>query len=131
MAMTNGSPKGKEHPENTSDANVESGVEQTFPASDPVAHTTAQGSRAVPPEKMMPATGARAPGHDDTTLSLRFPDSEAAKLALEAAVREGPIDRRCATIDLDDDRVTMRLEVPRADRDRISGLLRKHGGTEA
>lgn len=131
MAMTTSSPKGKEHPEQTSDANVESGVEQTFPASDPVSSTASQGSRAVPLEEMMPATGARTPGHDDTTLSLRFPDSEAAKLALEAAVREGPIDRRCATIDLDDDRVTMRLEVPRADRDRIGGLLRKHGGMEA
>ncbi|RAI60626.1 hypothetical protein [Roseicella frigidaeris] len=131
MATTTPNPKDREHPEHTSEANVEHGVEQTFPASDPVASTTSQGSRAVPPEKMMPAQGAPTPGHDDVTLSLRFPDSEKAKLALEAAVREGPIDRRCATIDLDDDRVTMRLEVPRADRDRIDGLLRKHGGMEA
>ena len=62
---------------------------------------------------------------------MRFPDSETAKLALEAAVREGPIDRRCAAIDLDDDRVTMRLEVPRADRERLDGLLRKHGAMDA
>ena len=55
------------------------------------------------------------PCDDGVTLSMRFPDSETAKLALEAAVREGPIDRRCAEIDLDDDRVTMRLEVPEAD----------------
>ena len=65
------------------------------------------------------------------TLSLRFPDGEAAKLALEAAVREGPVDRRCATIDLKDDRVTMRLEVPSTDREWVDGLLRKHGGREA
>ncbi|MCB4821226.1 hypothetical protein [Roseicella aerolata] len=132
MATQTRNPKGTEHPENTSDANVESGVEQTFPASDPVAYTTDQGSRAVPPESMMDPKGSKpAPCDDGVTLSLRFPDSETAKLALEAAVREGPIDRRCAEIDLDDDRVTMRLEVPRADRERLDGLLRKHGGMEA
>ncbi|HKQ02432.1 MAG TPA: hypothetical protein VJ735_19095 [Actinomycetes bacterium] len=46
-------------------------------------------------------------------------------------MREGPIDRRCAEIALDDDRVTMRLEVPRAERDRLDGLLRKHGAMDA
>ena len=46
-------------------------------------------------------------------------------------MREGPIDRRCATIDLGDNRVTMRLEVPRTDRERVDGLLRKHGAMEA
>ena len=122
---------GADRPEHTSDANVESGVEGTFPASDPVANTASQGSRAVPAEQMMQGSGAK-PSHDDSvTLSLRFPDSESAKLALESAVRDGPVDRRCAQIDLDDDRVTMRLDVPRADRDRIDGLLRKHGATEA
>jgi hypothetical protein len=132
MATQTRNPKGNEHPENTSDANVESGVEQTFPASDPVSYTTDQGSRAVPPESMMDPQGSKPePCDDGVTLSLRFPDSETAKLALEAAVREGPIDRRCAEIDLDDDRVTMRLEVPRADRERLDGLLRKHGGMES
>ena len=120
-----------EHPRNTSDANVESGVEGTFPASDPVSSTASQGSRAVPPEQMMQGHGTK-PAHDDSvTLSLRFPDSESAKLALESAVREGPVDRRCARIDMDDDRVTMRLEVPRVDRERIDGLLRKHGAMES
>lgn len=123
---------GSERPENTPDANVESGVEQTFPASDPVAATAGQGSRAVPPETMLHEKGSKpTPCDDGVTLSLRFPDSESAKLALEAAVREGPIDRRCAEIDLDDDRVTMRLEVPRVDRQRLDGLLRKHGGMDA
>jgi hypothetical protein len=121
-----------DRPENTSDANVESGVEQTFPASDPVAATAGQGSRAVPAEAMLHETGSKpTPCDDGVTLSLRFPDSETAKLALEAAVREGPIDRRCAEVTLDDDRVMMRLEVPRADRERLDGLLRKHGAMEA
>ncbi|MBK1661119.1 hypothetical protein [Paracraurococcus ruber] len=123
---------GTTRPEHTSDANVETGVEQTFPASDPVAHTTSQGSRAVAPETMMQPKDSRpAPSVDGVTLSLRFPDSETAKLALEAVVREGPIDRRSADIALDDDRVMMRLEVPRADRERLDGLLKKHGGMEA
>ena len=120
------------HPQQTSDAQVESGVEQTFPASDPVAFTTSQGSRAERPEAMMEQQGSKpTPCDDGVTLSMRFPDSETAKLALEAAVREGPIDRRCAEIALDDDRVMMRLEVPRVDRERLDGLLRKHGAMEA
>ncbi|TCZ54663.1 hypothetical protein [Roseicella aquatilis] len=132
MATQTRPQQGSEHPEHTSDRNVEAGVEQTFPASDPVAFTASQGSRAVPPQQMMEDSSDKpAPADDAVTLSMRFSDSEAAKLALEAAVREGPIDRRCATIDLDDDRVTMRLDVPRAERDRMDGLLRKHGGMEA
>ncbi|MDO9708033.1 hypothetical protein [Paracraurococcus lichenis] len=132
MATKTQNRSGTERPENTSDSNVESAVEGTFPASDPVSHTAAQGSRAVPPAAMLHEQGSKpAPCDDGVTLSLRFPDSETAKLALEAAVREGPIDRRSATIDLDDDRVTMRLEVPRADRERMHGLLQKHGGMEA
>lgn len=119
-----------EHPRHTPDANVETAVEGTFPASDPVSTTASQGSRAVPAEKLMQGSGAR-PVHDDSvTLSHRFPDSETAKLALETAVREGPLDRRCARIETDDDRVTMRLDVPRADRERIEGLLKKHGAME-
>jgi hypothetical protein len=114
------------------DAKVEAAVEQTFPASDPVSTTSNQGTRAVPAEQMMQPAGERLPPCDDgVTLDLRFPDCEAAKLALEAAVREGPIDRRCASIDLDDDRVTMRLEVPQADAERLDALLRKHGATDS
>jgi hypothetical protein len=124
--------QGTERPEHASDAQVEAGVEQTFPASDPVAFAASQGNRAERPEAMMNAAGSKpTPCDDGVTLSMRFPDSETAKLALEAAVREGPIDRRSAQIDLDDDRVMMRLEVPRADRERLDGLLKKHGAMEA
>ena len=123
--------KHADHPQHTSEAKVEHDVEQTFPASDPVAFTTSQGSRAVPPNEMLHAAGSKPAPHDDgVTLSMRFPDSETAKLALEAAVREGPIDRRSAAINLDEDQVTLRLDVPRADRDRLDGLLRKHGAME-
>lgn len=132
MASQTSPKQGADHPQNTSDAKVEADVEQTFPASDPVAFTTSQGSRAERPEAMMHAEGSQpVPCDDGVTLSMRFPDSETAKLALEAAVREGPIDRRSAAIDLDDDRVMMRLEVPRADRERLDGLLRKHGAMDA
>ena len=132
MATQTSPKQGADHPENTSEASLESGVEQTFPASDPIAATTPQGSRAERPEAMMHASDSKpAPCDDGVTLSMRFPDSETAKLALEAAVREGPIDRRCADISMDDDRVTMRLEVPRADQERMNGLLRKHGAMEA
>ncbi|MCO6417785.1 hypothetical protein JYK14_16680 [Siccirubricoccus sp. KC 17139] len=105
-------------------------VRQTFPASDPPSGNAGQGSRAVPAESMMP-DGAAPTNPDAVTLSLRFPESESAKLALEAAVREGPLDRRCASIDLDDDRVTMRLDVPRADAKRMEALMRRHGAMEA
>ncbi len=116
----------------SADAKVERDAELTYPASDPVGYAAQQGARAVPPQEMMDEAGGRpAPADDAVTLSLRFPDGEAAKLALEAAVREGPIGRRCATIDLGDNRVTMRLEVPRTDRERVDGLLRKHGAMEA
>ncbi|MFC7473261.1 hypothetical protein ACFQS7_02780 [Dankookia sp. GCM10030260] len=132
MATTSHPKHGTDHPEKTSDASLEAGVEQTFPASDPVAATTSQGSRAEPPEAMMHGAGSKpAPGADGVTLSLRFPDTETAKLALEAVVREGPIDRRSADIALDDDRVMMRVEVPRADRARLEGLLQKHGAMES
>jgi hypothetical protein len=114
------------------DAKVEAAVKQSFPASDPAATTGTQGARAVPAEQMMhPTEGRPVPPDDSVTLDLRFPDSEAAKLALEAAVREGPLDRRCARIDLDDDRVTMRLDVPRADAERLDALLRKHGAMDS
>jgi hypothetical protein len=132
MATQTRDAKHPNRPDHASDANVESGVEQTFPASDPVGFAQGQGSRAVPAEDMLHEKGSKpTPCDDGVTLSLRFPDSETAKLALEAAVREGPIDRRCAEIALDEDQVTMRIEVPRADRDRLDGLLRKHGAMEA
>ncbi|WP_149538893.1 hypothetical protein [Siccirubricoccus phaeus] len=105
-------------------------VRQTFPASDPPSSAASQGSRAVPAERMMPG-GEKPPSPDEVTLSLRFPDSEAAKLALEAVVREGPLDRCCARIELDDDRVIMRLDVPSAEAARMATLLHRHGAMEA
>jgi hypothetical protein len=111
------------------DARVEEAAEQTFPASDPPGFASDKGARAVPAERMMGAGKAPAAANA-VTLDLRFPDSEAAKLALEAAVREGPVDPRCANIAMDDDRVTMRLDVPPGDAERVEALLRKHGATD-
>lgn len=130
MATQTQDQPGTGHPSDTPDRNVESGVEGTFPASDPVAFTASQGSRAVPAEEMMQGSGPAPAPDDAVTLSLRFPDSETAKLALESAVRDGPMDRRSARIEMDDSQVTMRVDVPRADRDRIDGLLRRHGAME-
>jgi len=126
--MASKTPAGKQA---ASDAKVEEAVEQSFPASDPGGNAGDQGNRAVPPERMMQGDDNTLPRNaDSATIHLRFPDSEAAKLALEAAVREGPVDRRCADITLDDDRVMMRLEVPQADAGRLEALLRKHGASD-
>ena len=90
MATQTRDAKHPNRPDHASDANVESGVEQTFPASDPVGFAQGQGSRAVPAEDMLHEKGSKpTPCDDGVTLSLRFPDSETAKLALEAAVH-GP-----------------------------------------
>jgi hypothetical protein len=127
MSSKTGKPRGSERPELTSDHNVETGVEDTFPASDPVAATASQGARAVPPDEMMPDRGT-APAADTVTLHCRFRNAEAAKLAVEALVREGPLDRRCTSILPADDAVTLKVEAPRRDAARLGELLRKQGG---
>ena len=107
----------RERPELTPAANVDSGVTDTFPASDPVAATATQGARAVPPEELMRDA---PPTPDAVTLRRHFPDAEAAKLALEALVRAAPLDRACTEIT---DGTELRLRVARADASRIDGLL--------
>src|SRR5688572_503886 len=86
-------PKGQ--PGQAAENDLDEGVRETFPASDAVAGTPTQGARAVPPERMMEAG---RDGFEDTTgtvtVTARFKDQEAAKLAVETMVRDGPIDRR-------------------------------------
>ncbi len=118
------------HPATTSDDVVEAGVEQTFPASDPVSNTTSQGSRAVPPSDMMHPAGSKpAATQDAVTISQRFPDQESAKLALETLVREGPVDRRSAEILGEGSDVELKVLVPKADAQRLQAKLGSGPGT--
>jgi hypothetical protein len=96
-------------------ADQERGVIDTFPASDPLSNTGTQGVRAVPagedhPSKQVP---------DAVSLSRRFEDHEAAKLALESLVRSVPLDRSATDLSGSE----LRLSVPRSDAARIEKLL--------
>ena len=118
----------QERADRTPDRNVESAVEGTFPASDPLGTVASQGARAVPPEEMMHASGSKPQG-DTATLTARFDGVESAKLAVEALVRDGPVDRRCAEVERGDGGgATVRLSVPQADRQRLEEMLRKQPG---
>jgi hypothetical protein len=90
-----------------------------------VATTASQGARAVPVERMMAEDEGHQPAADAATLTQRFPDAESAKLALEAMVREGPVDRHCAELH----GAELVLRVPRADAARLEALLRKQAAT--
>jgi hypothetical protein len=106
-----------ERPEHTRDSNVEKGVVDSFPASDPPAGTATQGARAVPPEAMMASSEATT--QDAVTLTRHFPDAESAKLALENLVRAVPLDRNCTSIEGQE----LRLKVPQDDARRVEGML--------
>lgn len=97
-------------------------VAGTFPASDPPAFMgTEDSARAVPPESIM-----ERPHHvpyDAVTLRRRFPSQEAAKLALEAMVRDGPVDRGCAELAAIGREIELRLKVPEDDCHRLRALL--------
>ena len=107
--------------------NVEAAVEGTFPASDPTGNASSQGARAVPPEDMMHASGSKPHGHT-TALTARFKSMEDAKLAVEALVRDGPVDRRCAQVEAAGDAATVRLSVPETDQQRIGDMLQRQSG---
>ena len=117
----------QERADRTPDKNVEAAVEGTFPASDPMATIASQGARAVPMEDMMHASDSKPLG-DTVTLTARFESQEAAKLAVEALVRDGPMDRRGAAVEAADDAATVRLDVPKADEQRLGEMLRKQSG---
>ena len=118
----------QERADRTPDANVEAAVEGTFPASDPMGTTASQGARAVPPEEMMHASDSK-PQHGATaSLTARFESVESAKLAVEALVRDGPVDRRCAEVEDAGGKATVRLSVPAADRQRLEEMLNRQSG---
>ncbi len=118
----------QERADHTPDRNVETAVEGTFPASDPMSTIASHGARAVPAEEMMSQGAAPAPQGDTATLTGRFDSAEMAKLAVEALVRDGPIDRRCAEIGQEGDAATVRLTVPAADRQRLEEMLNRQTG---
>jgi len=98
-------------------------VAGTFPASDPPTGTPERGTRAVPPEQMM---GSETPmPADAVTLRRRFPSAESAKLALEALVREGPVDRNAAEIVPQGEETELRIAAPANDVQRLRDLLAK------
>jgi hypothetical protein len=104
------------------DARQDEAVRETFPASDPPASMASGSARAVPPQELIDHPHA-VPGA--VTLQRRFPDTEAAKLALEAMVRQGPVDRAAAEIRHADGGAELRLQVPAENAERIRALLTK------
>jgi len=127
MAGTRKTIAPEERPERTPDRNLETAVQGTFPASDPLSTIASQGARAVPAEDILTDSSDRAPD-DLVTLTRRFADHEAAKLTLETLVRDGPLDRRCAEIHDGTDATMLEVRVARAEAARIEALLRKAGG---
>jgi hypothetical protein len=118
----------QERADRTPDPNAEAAVEGTFPASDPLGTIASPGARAVPPEELMHASDSKPHSGDTATLTARFDGTESAKLALEALVRDGPVDRRCAEVERAGDAATVRLSVPQADRQRLEEMLQRQPG---
>jgi hypothetical protein len=108
--------KPSDRPDKAADTDVEIGVRDSFPASDPNSVTSTQGPRAVQANQG-DSEGPQV--HDAATLSRSFPTHEAAKLALESLVRSVPLDRDATELDGS----VLKLRVPRADAGRIEGLL--------
>ena len=117
----------QERADRTPDKNVEAAVEGTFPASDPMSTIASQGARAVPAEELMSDRDSKPQG-STAAVAARFESHEAAKLAVEALVRDGPVDRRCADVERAGDAATVRLSVPQADRQRLEEMLNRQPG---
>jgi hypothetical protein len=110
------------HTKQPADATQDAAVADTFPASDPPATMGGEGgTRAVPPQRMMDRP--RPAAADAVTLRRRFPSTEAAKLALEGLVRDGPLDRSCAEFVHIGREVELRILADPDDVHRLRGLL--------
>lgn len=95
----------------------------SFPASDPPASMGGEaGARAVPPEALMDRP-RRAIPCDAVVLRRRFASAEAAKLAVEALVRDGPMDRTAADCVAIGREVELRICADPEDVPRLRGLL--------
>jgi ElaB/YqjD/DUF883 family membrane-anchored ribosome-binding protein len=113
------------------DRSARTAAPDSFPASDPLASTAAVGTRAVDPAELMAREGGSGTVGGAAMVVARFPDQEAAKLALERLVREVPLDRRAATLRSGDGGVVLELAVAEADAARVGGMLRGCGGQDA
>ncbi|MBR0664495.1 hypothetical protein GXW71_09040 [Roseomonas hellenica] len=98
-------------------------IRDSFPASDPPANPASKGARAVPVEDMKPGPAPEPDGA--ATLSAPFASAEAAKLALEALAREGPLPREHMTIEAAPAGVVLKLRVQSGDRSRIRTMLER------
>lgn len=105
------------------DKDQQAAVVDSFPASDPPSKTGEQGPRAVPAETLLGR--AHPPRRDAIAIERRFPDLESAKLALEALVRDGPLDPDVAELQPDGAEVALRVMAPPGDAERLRGLLRR------
>ena len=68
------------------------------------------------------------PQGNTASLTARFDSMEAAKLAVEALVRDGPVDRHCAEVEQAGQAATVRITVPAADEQRLGEMLRRQPG---
>lgn len=103
------------------DTDQQIAVADSFPASDPPSDTGERGTRAVP---TAPLVGQpRATPTDSVALSRRFADQESAKLALEALVRDGPLDPDVAELRPQGNEVELRVMAPPNNAERLRGLL--------
>ena len=108
--------------DNKKERDQDSAVAGTFPASDPPASMGGEaGPRAVPPEELM--GHKHADPYDAVTLRRRFATNEAAKLALESLVRDGPIDRHCAEVKQIGKEIELLVKVAEEDSHRLRALL--------
>jgi hypothetical protein len=115
-------------PGGAADRSAKTALHDSFPASDSVATTAAVGSRAMDPAELMkPQVEIR----DAAVVIARFPDQEAAKLAVEYLVRKLPLDRRRATVrNGEDGAVILEVAAPEAAAERIARMLRRYGGQD-
>jgi len=104
------------------DARQDIAETDSFPASDPPASMGGEGgTRAVPPQRMMDRR--RPVAADAVMLRRRFPSTEAAKLALESLVRDGPLDRGAADLVAIGREIELCIAADPDDVHRLRGLL--------
>jgi hypothetical protein len=104
------------------DAKQDIAEADSFPASDPPASMGGEGgTRAVPPQRMMDRR--RPVAADAVTLRRRFLSPEAAKLALESLVRDGPLDRGAADLVTIGREIELSIAADPDDVHRLRGLL--------
>jgi hypothetical protein len=126
---------GTKHRETPAERSIDVSVRDSFPASDPIAPTAIEGARAVPPQRMMRGDDHEIGGADGVPLVACFTDYEKAKLAVEALVRDAPLDRRRTSLREGGEGappggalVTVRAAALE-DAKRLAGMLEHAGGT--